>query len=164
MFFRGAFLRWLLAFAFVFAVPAIAAAATITPPSYPPTQDGATSASLTMTLSVAPTTGVTVTPSGTGLTFNPAAITFRYNVSVLFGDSGRECRAGAYRRYLRRIRRGRSQLCHPHGKHIHRFGYLYSAGVSNVGARSNLSIPDDDHVGSAANASYDNALGGGTDV
>jgi large repetitive protein len=76
MFFRSAFSRWQLVFAFLFAVPGIAAAATITPPTYPAIVDGFTSATLTMTLSAAPTTGVTVTPNAAGVTFSPSAISF----------------------------------------------------------------------------------------
>jgi large repetitive protein len=51
-------------------------AGTITPPAYPPTPDASTTTSLTMTLSQAPADGLTVTPSGVGVTFTPSVLTF----------------------------------------------------------------------------------------
>ncbi|WP_169055411.1 putative Ig domain-containing protein [Rhizobium sp. P44RR-XXIV] len=49
---------------------------TIMPPSFPVTQAGSTTSSLTMTLSQAPGTDLTVTPTAAGLTFSPAVISF----------------------------------------------------------------------------------------
>ena len=57
-------------------VTCASATATITPPAYPVTQAGNITSTLSMTLSQAPATGLTVTPTAAGLTFNPPSITF----------------------------------------------------------------------------------------
>ncbi|WP_167332668.1 putative Ig domain-containing protein [Rhizobium freirei] len=49
---------------------------TVTLPSFPVVQAGSTTSSLTMTLSQAPSSGLAVTPTATGLTFNPPTIAF----------------------------------------------------------------------------------------
>ncbi|SCB46735.1 Putative Ig domain-containing protein, partial [Rhizobium miluonense] len=49
---------------------------TITLPSFPVVQADSTTGSLTMTLSQAPSSGLTVTPTAAGLTFNPPTIAF----------------------------------------------------------------------------------------
>ena len=54
----------------------ILAQGTVAPPTYPTLVSGGVTGSLTYTLSRAPETAVTLTPTGTGLTFTPASLSW----------------------------------------------------------------------------------------